>query len=66
MVTTKIPKSRAFAVDITRLHNGAALVEIRREDGQVRSYTFPEKKVRVLSALDGSVSDAVKFLLGDE
>jgi hypothetical protein len=64
MVTSNIPKPRAFAVDITRLHEGTALVEIRRDDGQVRSYRFPEKKLRVFAALDGPVKDAVEFLLG--
>lgn len=66
MVTTNIPKARAFAVDITRLHNGSALVEIRRDDGQVRSYQFAEKKLRVFANLDGPVKDAVQFLLGEE
>jgi hypothetical protein len=66
MVTTKVPKPRAFTVDITRLHNGAALVEIRREDGQTRNYQFPEKKLRVFAAIDGPVKDAVQFLLGEE
>ena len=65
MVTTKVPKPRAFAVDITRLHNGSALVEIRRDDGQVRSYQFAQKKLRVFAALDGPVKDAVHFLLGE-
>lgn len=65
MVTSKIPKAKAFAVDITRLHDGTALVEIRREDGQTRSYKFPEKKLRVFAALDGPVKDAVGFLLGE-
>jgi hypothetical protein len=65
MVTTKLPKPRAFTVDITKLHDGTALVEIRREDGQTRSYSFPEKKVRLFSAIDGPVKDAVQFLLGD-
>jgi hypothetical protein len=66
MVTSKIPKARAFTVDITRLHNGSALVEIRRDDGQVRTYQFAEKKLRVFAAIDGPVKDAVRFLLGDE
>jgi len=66
MVTSNIPKARAFTVEITRLHNGTALVQIRREDGQTRAYQFPEKKLRLFSAIDGPVKDAVGFLLGEE
>lgn len=56
----------AFIVDITRLHNGSAMVILHRPDGQSRSYQFPEKKLRVFRAIDGPVKDAVEFLLGEE
>jgi hypothetical protein len=65
MVTTDVGKQIKFNVDITRLHDGSVLVGITRQDGKLKSYRFPERKVRLFSALDGPVKDAVEFLLGE-
>lgn len=65
MVTRETSTTHSFTVNIERLHDGTALVIIRRSDGQSRSYRFAEKKVRVFLAIDGPVKDAVEFLLGE-
>jgi hypothetical protein len=65
MVTTKVPKTTTFELDVTRLHDGDVLVEIRRPDGGSRNYRVPGKKLTVFSAVDVTVRDAVEFLLGD-
>ena len=65
MVTTDVGKYFTFEVNISRLHDGAAMIVIARQDGETRSYQFPEKKIRFFAAIDGPVNDAVKFLLGE-
>jgi hypothetical protein len=64
MVTMNITKAEAFTVAITRLHDGQILISIARQDGQTRSYEFPEKKLRVLAFVDTALKDAVEFFLG--
>lgn len=66
MVTTNIPKTETFTLAITRLYDGTIVTAIMRQDGQTRSYQFPEKKVRFFAALDQPLKDAVDFLLGRE
>jgi hypothetical protein len=65
MVTKDLPITFAFTLAVTRLHNGAAMATLMREDGQVRHFTIPLKKLTVLKALDPTAKSAIEFLLGE-
>lgn len=65
MVTRNIPKTESFNLTVTPLHDGTILVAITSRDGRSRSYSLPEKKLRVFAAMDTTVKDAVGFLLGE-
>jgi hypothetical protein len=66
MVTKNIPKTETFTLTITRLYDDTIVVTIMRQDGQTKSYQFPENKVRLFAAVDRPLKDAVDFLLGRE
>jgi hypothetical protein len=54
-----------FTVEVYEAEGGIVRAFIQREDGQTRDYLITRKKLLLFSSLNGSVKDAIDFLLGE-